>query len=224
MFIISFMNVLCESTAAARCMIHLQGDHGTISNPLPHPVLETSTPASGDEDMDQEKPPVDGPCTDFEECSLTEIIEEGGISVPTPPPGSYGHSPGPDQQHLSFFLFFFCSFFLSFFLSFFFLSFFLSFSFSLLSFFFSLYLSILFFYLSLSILSFFLSLYLFFLSFFLSIYSFFLSLLNVILLKYIFVNLFRLGPKEFRLRTRLRQHKRNAISRVKSSCLKNVFH
>ena len=76
---VPIVNVQCEDTAAARCTIHLQGDHGNISNPLPHPVHQTSRPAGGDEDMDQEIS-VDRDCTDPRGNG-----EEGGTIVPTPP-------------------------------------------------------------------------------------------------------------------------------------------
>ena len=76
---VNSVNVQCEDTAAARCTIHLQGDHGNISNPLPHPVHQTSRPAGGDEDMDQEIS-VDRDCTDPRGNG-----EEGGTIVPTPP-------------------------------------------------------------------------------------------------------------------------------------------
>ena len=76
----SVMDVQCED----RCTIHLQGDQGNRAFPQHSPVPPPSTP-TGDEDKDQEKPPVDTVFIGPEECSLAGSGEEGGISVPTPP-------------------------------------------------------------------------------------------------------------------------------------------
>ena len=76
----SVMDVQCED----RSTIHLQGYQGNRAFPQHSPVPPPSTP-TGDEDKDQEKPPVDTVFIGPEECYLAGSGEEGGVSVPAPP-------------------------------------------------------------------------------------------------------------------------------------------